>query len=454
MIYNLDKISKDLFSFELDGSQKQALETIIQFISNKDKNDLIRVVSAVAGSGKTVCAACLLKVLEQNNYKVYVVTPTNKSKNVLGQYLNDPRKVMTIHSFLNLHPDLNILNFDARRMQFLINFKSFEPEPLSVYMIDEGSMINNELYDLLYKKAKSDRCKIIIFCDPKQLAPVNQKDLSKILGSETISLDVIHRQSDDNSIHETLEILREKPIYKFKTKGDNLVVYNDLKTLLKEKAPIFKLAADLNDPGVIKIVTYTNKRIEAINNVVRKFIYKDGEEYNYGEILTGYDTCKCDGYCEISNSSDYIIKKCSPMMWKHFKAWVLELYNIETNKDQLALILSKDNPKWMFDALAIELETLRVEAVNSKNGKKWRQYFTLAQSFFTPVDLVFEDRVIKRKSLDYGYCISAHRSQGSNYSAIIVDMENLLTCKDSETLRQLEYVALSRTRSDVYIYQK
>lgn len=108
----------------------------------------------------------------------------------------------------------------------------------------------------------------------------------------------------------------------------------------------------------------------------------------------------------------------------------------------------------MFDALAIELETLRVEAVNSKNNKKWRQYFTLSQSFFTPVDLVFEDRVIKRKSLDYGYCISAHRSQGSNYSAIIVDMENLLTCKDSETLRQLEYVALSRTRSDVYIYQK
>lgn len=454
MIYDLDKTSKELFNFQLDDSQKQALETIIQFVSKKDKDDLVRVVSGEGGSGKSCVAACLIKVLEQNNYMTYVVTPTNKSKNVLGQFLNDPEKVMTIHSFLNLKPDLNILNFDAKHLQFSFGFNDFQPVPFSVYLVDEGSMINNELYDVLKEKAKKNRNKIIIFCDSKQLSPVKQDDISKILNSETITLRTIHRQDDDNDLHDILKTLRSKPIYKFKKPSNNLIIYDNFKELLLEKSPIFKLAADLKDPNVIKIITYTNKRIEALNTIVRKIIYNNNLEYNYGEILTAYDTCKCDGYCDISNSSDYIVYKCHPTKWRNFNAWCLELFDIETNKNKLALVLSKDNPQWMFDGLAVEIENLRLKAIEYKSSKIWRQYFKLNEAFFTPVDLIYQDRIIKRKSLDYGYSISAHRSQGSTYSAVIVDLENLLTCKNSETLRQLEYVALSRTTSDVYLYQK
>lgn len=454
MIYDLDKTSTNLFGFILDDSQKEALETIIQFLSKKDKEDIIRVISAKGGTGKTTINAVLINVLEENNINTYVVTPTNKSKNVLGQYLGDQNKVMTIHSFLNLRPNLDILEFDARDMQFKIDFNIFNPEPFSVFIIDEGSMINNKLFDILVNKAKKLRSKIIIFCDPKQLAPVKQRELSKVLDSETITLSTIHRQGDDNTIRDTLEILRERPIYKFKTTGSNLIVYNDIKELLIEKAPIFKLAADLKDPSIIKIVTFTNKRIEALNQVVRKLIYNDDAEYHYGEILTGYDTCDCHGYSSIQNSADYIVYGCAKTMWRGFKAWSLELYHMDKNKKELALVLSKDNPKWLFDSLAAELEELRINAVKSKKKSFWRPYFKLIDQFFTPIDLVYKDRVIKRKSLDYGYCISAHRSQGSNYSAVIVDMENLKTCPDKEMLRQLEYVALSRTKNDVYIYQK
>ena len=58
------------------------------------------------------------------------------------------------------------------------------------------------------------------------------------------------------------------------------------------------------------------------------------------------------------------------------------------------------------------------------------------------------------KSLDYGYCISAHKSQSSSYLAVLVDMENILQCTDPEELRQLQYVALSRTTNDIYLYQR
>ena len=264
MIYDLDKISKTLFDFTLDDSQKDALETIIHFLSNKDKNDIVRVVSGKGGTGKTSIAAVLINILNSNQINSYVVTPTNKSKNVLGHYLGDPEKVMTIHSFLNLRPDLNVLKFNAKDLQFKFTFNIFQPLPFSVFIIDEGSMINNELYDELINRAKKFRSKIVIFCDVKQLAPVKQNDLSNILSANRIELNYIHRQKDENSIHKVLEYLRKKPIYKFKSLGENLVVYNNFSTLLKEKAPIFKLAADLKDSSIIKVITYTNKRIELL----------------------------------------------------------------------------------------------------------------------------------------------------------------------------------------------
>ena len=76
------------------------------------------------------------------------------------------------------------------------------------------------------------------------------------------------------------------------------------------------------------------------------------------------------------------------------------------------------------------------------------------ESFLTPIDLVLDGRVIKRKSLDYGYCISAHKSQSSEYSIVMIDMENIWRCQNKEELRQIQYVACSRTKGDLIIYQK
>lgn len=42
---------------------------------------------------------------------------------------------------------------------------------------------------------------------------------------------------------------------------------------------------------------------------------------------------------------------------------------MDTKSKKLALVLSKDNPQWMFDGLAAEIESLRVKAVKSKSKK-------------------------------------------------------------------------------------
>jgi ATP-dependent exoDNAse (exonuclease V) alpha subunit len=72
-------------------------------------------------------------------------------------------------------------------------------------------------------------------------------------------------------------------------------------------------------------------------------------------------------------------------------------------------------------------------------------------TFLTPIDIVCDNRVIRCKSIDYGYAITSHKSQSSSFDDVAVDINNILLCKDMTEVRQMEYVALSRTRRNVYL---
>ena len=128
-----------------------------------------------------------------------------------------------------------------------------------------------------------------------------------------------------------------------------------------------------------------------------------------------------------------------------------ELKLFDGNNYKSVHILSRNLPSDTYESLARDLERARQKGLSLKS---WGEFYKLNSSFLTPVDLVYDNRVIKRKSLDYGYCISTHKSQGSTYQFVIVDMENLLRCPNKEELRQLQYVAMSRASGGLIIYYK
>lgn len=117
-------------------------------------------------------------------------------------------------------------------------------------------------------------------------------------------------------------------------------------------------------------------------------------------------------------------------------------------------ILSRSNSSKDFERIATISESLRIKALRSKNKKDWKKYYDFNDSFLTPIDLEYKGRIVRRKSLDYGYCISAHKSQSSTYQIVLIDMENIFRCTNAEELRQMQYVALSRTAGEIIIYQK
>ena len=133
----------------------------------------------------------------------------------------------------------------------------------------------------------------------------------------------------------------------------------------------------------------------------------------------------------------------------------LNLYNSSNHSLESVCILSKEISNDYLNSLAYFIEDLRLSALNTKygKGKVWAKYYKLMESFTTPVDLFYDGRMIRKKSFSLGYASTIHKSQGSTLNNVFIDSKDLGVCRNVEELRQLQYVALSRAKNNVYIYQ-
>ena len=164
------------------------------------------------------------------------------------------------------------------------------------------------------------------------------------------------------------------------------------------------------------------------------------------------------------NSSDYIITSIrrTTRNIPHFTrlpGFELGLYDSVDRRllDVFIIDHTDINPDYL-QTLAQQIESIRLDAIQAKrwgnrtkSGYLWGKYFDMTKSFATPVPLLFDNRVIKPQTFDYGYAITAHRSQGSSYNNVFVDTGNLKLDRDLLELRQLQYVSLSRTKTDAYV---
>lgn len=446
MNYELDKL-EEKFNIKLDNTQIHVLSSLISFIESDDN---IITLCGYPGTGKTTLLKILYDIVTDNGYYTCCVAPTNKAKSIF----NDGQYTETIHSLLNLRPDLDILEFDASKLQFDLFAENKKTYNYDVLIIDECSMINSSLYNVLVNKYKTQ--KIIFSGDPKQLACIEDGRLSKTFDNNKLYLETVYRQSD-SIITKVIQYLRNKPLHKFKTVSDeygSITVFNNIHQMINQYSYLFKLSGDFQSTNIAKLITYSNNRIYALNQLIRSKIYQDNQEYHEREILTAYDTYRQGIQILLENSTDYFVKqvrKC--LIHKKYLGYILKLQ--DSNNNAIVInILSRKNPSYLLEELANELEELRLKAHKSKRKSDWKKFYDLYESFATPVDLVYQGRVIKRKTLDYGYCISTHKSQGSGYQIVLIDMENLCRFAHGEKLRQLQYVACSRTTSDLIIYQK
>lgn len=440
----------------LSEEQNEALQRLEKFVKDDTK---ILVLQGYAGVGKSFVMREYVQYLDSNDIAFTLCAPTHKAALILREVTN--YSTTTLHSLLGLKPNMEIFHLDYKDLKFNVGQSKIEFPSKSIIIIDEASMINDSMYKLLLDLIKVFESKILFIGDKCQLAPVNNGGTSLVFDdNEKITLTKIFRQSEDSKLYDLLFKLRKNYVRKFDPIENTLFIYKNAKDFMYNSINDFKLALNTQNFNHVKLIAYTNKRVQGFNNCIRKLLnFK--KPYNKFEFLTGYENFEYNNY-SFFNSMDYVIieepkyvtKKLPE--FKEVKGFELVLYDKLFECSSEIFIIDEDTD--LLESLAYTIESIRLEALECKiagsrfrASAKWKEYFKLIKSFATPIDLYWDNRIIKKKTFDYGYAITAHKAQGTSLDTVYIDMNNFNICPSEAELRQLQYVALSRTKTTAHL---
>ena len=449
---------------ELGEQQREAIDKITTFCrdNNYTEDNIAFSLTGSAGTGKSTCLSYLIETLTDINITLCALT--HKASIVLTYVTG--KEAFTLHKVLSLSPNLSLEKLNLKNLRFYQNNAPTLIPYRGLLIIDEASMINNNLYKLLLELCMEYECKILYVSDSKQLQPVRNNGLSLVYKCKNkYELTQIFRQNEKNSLIQVLNYLRERPIFKSEWLTGNNGYDNEYGKFVIERNRdrFIQTCYDIiNRNENSKILCYTNNMVRFYNEKLKSMLYvlDDTNPYPQGCLLTGYSNVKEQkgfGEYEILNGADYKIITSEPatkpyiygvnrIMLSGYKLLLKEINGSFTDLKSVFL-LDENND---YETIANWIEKERNEAVLSK---RWQIYYRLTEAFCSFIDINLPDgRTVKVKNFDYGYAQTVHRSQGSTYDNVMIDMNDLYICRKLEELRQLQYVGLSRTKKDIYMY--
>jgi exodeoxyribonuclease-5 len=351
-------------------------------------------------------------------------------------------------------------------------------------VIDEASMVSTELFDFVkkaLKKAKQLRgrpcnTKIIYMGDEYQLTPINESMSPALQPSKdvkVVNLTEVMRQEGDNPLLDTLDIMRDgirdsKPVtlednYCAKSAHGLRKVNFDEPT--EVRATIEGMLKDFPDSN--KVVCFTNARVQAFNQRIRSKLIFPGEQdiLVTGDRLMSYRTVledkDADGFGftrdlppmrgEFLNSCEYIVSSCDKMTHKRtgMKGFKLTLCNNDDGSLVKNVFIIDHTDADTLDTYNTTLGDLKSEALNAAGKYRrmcWKDFYKFQERYLCMIDTYH----VKR-SIDYAYAITVHKSQGSTYDAVTMDFNDISKCRDIQERNRLLYVAASRTRNTTHM---
>ena len=387
---------------ELNEKQKNGLTLALQRYKNKEK---YTVIAGYAGAGKSTLVRFIIEELKTYGVKetdVCFACFTGKAAQVLLKKGN--KNVITLHKLL---------------------YKSIPKEsggfvripnpsiPYKIVVVDEVSMAPKTLMDLLFKHD------VYVIClgDPFQLPPVDKKEDNHLLDAPHIFLDEIMRQAQESEIIQLSMAIREnRPIEAFQGKEVQILNKEELNTGMLTWAD--------------QILVATNATRVSINTQMRKLL-NFGEQPQDGDkiiCLRNYWDCFSDNeeplvYGTIGILKDsFLTKRYLPSIVKSTDGLShINLIVGDFISDSGMYFHSLEMDKKMIDTGEFSLD--------------WKTVYQLNRNPKT--------RDIPPLEFTYGYAITCHKAQGSEWDKVLV-IEEKFPFDKIEHARWL-YTAVTRS---------
>jgi len=436
------------------------LNTFTQFLADDQGWDMY--VTGRAGTGKTTGLAQLIEYCTDDEIDYTVCAFTHKACNILRSALPMNANVRTLHSFLKKRPTINTDASSHRHVE--VSRKHGDTEKTAILFIDEYSMVGER--DLMDIRDAQDseaevKLKVVWLGDPYQLPPVGDAQAVQPYGKYQVSLTKVYRQAADNPLMETLGQL----VSFIEGGKPEPLIESAAFTRKQDIAGWYKHDRKLdNFDGIM--LAYTNKRVQSLNALAqgrevpkeddKVFCVSNRQFYTLDAMVPSYlvyEIAKPYGNDSLALNSKY---KTLEHLLRMQCCEYMNLIDEDDNIDTFAVIFGHHNYKVTKEVLikaaadsnrAIEMKHRGVKAaawakVNSDNplaktrAKAWRDFLT------------FNDCVV---CVDFTHAMTIHKSQGSTYSTVYLDTEDLAIAAEIDYTQYLKlmYVAISRARNYV-----
>jgi exodeoxyribonuclease-5 len=464
----------------LNSDQKEAFEELRDFICDRDDEN-VYVLKGWAGTGKTFCISILVRyILEVVHpksawYKIAVTGPTNKSVRVIKKTSNlrNPRVTFqTIHKLLGLTEKIT----NDGQQVFVNQEKNFKPQINSVKLliIDEVSMLNDDLFHEILKYR--DKLKIICMGDPAQIPPVGKPDcipfrdeLADPYGIKTLQLKKIMRQKEGNAIIDSSVLIREdlwsernpvKPVTSLNSLGEGVEFLNlndgeTRKGFGDILAKYFRSEEFKEDSEYCKIIAWRNKTVSSMNNIVRRIIFGEYEcrtKILVGEKLIANSPVIIQGNLILFNTNDefsvestkikemnMVLKTFSPVIEVKLKFYdaVVSYLNDEDEIEKTSIEILHEDSEAEFSKIA---NLLKLKAIEKKGrDRSWLDYYDFLRNF---------------ADVNFGYCTTAHKSQGSTYNTTFVIEDDIFENYNIVERNRILYTSYTRASKKVYVLKR
>lgn len=317
--------------------------------------------------------------------------------------------------------------------------------------------------------------------DASQLPPVKERK-SKAFDYcvKLFYLNEIVRQGASNPILNILNMLREdirnnttKTIsyfarhigeinYNYNGEGYSIVGRQDF---IRTIANRFQDEEYTSNIDKYKIISYTNLSVTQWNNFVRQLIISQADRgiITKNDLIMSYKTIVDEfNSVIINNSEEYIINDIVNYTDSKYniKGYLIKFQLVNGGQITKPLFVIDHTDKFTILKYVETLDEL-VKAAKCATGavrsKRWKEYFDFKDKYLIANNITRGGQIIYSRDLDYGFAITSHKSQGSTYENVFVDVNDIVFDKNGQIYPNLDdmlrrlYVACSRAKKDLII---